>query len=259
MSMYTYFIDDMSLSQKSNCHEITRLGRTIALALFFALTVVTLCATPVFAQGPNILVDDHISVPKNGSAEVELLGNDTLPDFAFFDFTRPENGSFTFTSNALRKYLSVDYTPNRNYVGSDSFVYSIIDSLGNATHATVHIRVYADLDCSTCLLRHAATPVNVTIGDDGAFNYKFIGDEGVSSGPVLPPVEKLAEMHAPGSGNVVLFSGANSVSGAQVIISYLSDEQVVHVNTSYMDRHNGTMKPYIFVINLNHEVSHWEW
>ena len=51
----------------------------------------------------------------------------------------------------------------------------------------------------------------------------------------------------------------NSVSGAPVVISYLSADQVLHVNTSYRDRHNGSMKPYIFVINLDNESSHWEW
>ena len=138
-------------------------------------------------------------------------------------------------------------------------MYKITDSQGDVSYATVHITVYADLDCSTCLISHAATPINITIGADGAFNYHFIGDGGIATGPLLPPVQKLAEMHLPGSGNIVLYNGLNSISGASVVISYLSTEQVIHVNTSYLNRHDGSMKPYIFVINQNNEVSHWEW
>ena len=244
----------------------SRLHRTVVLALLLALTVLAIAATPTFAQTiplptPNILVDDYVSVPRNGSADIEVLGNDTVPEFSNFDFSMPENGSFrSFTSNAVRKLLSFNYTPNLNFVGKDSFTYSVSDRRGLTLQATVYITVIGGgLNCPTCLNRHEAAPVNVTIGGDGAYNYHFIGDDGVSTGPVLPPVRKLAKKHLPGSGNVVLFNGTNTFSGAPVIISYLSDEQVVHVHTYYPDRHDGSMKPYIFVIDLDNEVSHWEW
>ena len=241
----------------------SRLFRTILLALLLALAMLAFAAMPMFAESPpspNVLVDDYVSVPKNGSADIEVLGNDSITEFASFVFTAPGNGRFgTFTSNAVRQTLSFNYLPNMNFVGKDSFMYTIFDSRGGTVSATVHISVFSDLDCSTCLVRHAATPVNITIGADGAFNYHFIGDGGVKTGPVLPPVKNLAEIHSPGSDNVVLYNGTNSASGAPIVISYLPTEQVVHVNTSYLDRHNGSMKPYIFVIDLDHEVSHWEW
>ncbi|MCY3707333.1 MAG: Ig-like domain-containing protein [Caldilineaceae bacterium] len=240
--------------------------RTAVLALLPALTVLAFAAKPAFAQSippptPNFLVDDYVSVPRNDSADIEVLGNDTVPEFASFDFSMPENGSFrSFTSNAVRKLLSFNYTPNLNFVGEDSFDYSVSDRRGLALQATVYITVIGGgLNCPTCLNRHEAAPVNVTIDGDGAHNYHFIGDDGVSTGPVLPPVRRLAKKHLPGSGNVVLFNGTNTLSGAPVIISYLSDEQVVHVHTYYPDRHSGSMKPYIFVIDPDNEVSHWEW
>ena len=241
----------------------SRLFRTIGLGLLLALAMVAFANTPIFAESPpspNVLVDDYASVPKNGSVDIEVLGNDTIPEFSSFDFTGPEFGRITsFSSNAFTKILSFKYRPNTNYVGSDNFYYLVSDSNGRTLHAAVYITVYAELDCATCLIRHAATPINITIGGDGAFNFHFIGDGGVSTGPVLPPVRELTEAYSPESGNIVLFEGENSISGAQVVISYLSTEQVVHVNTSYMDRHNGSMKPYIFVIDLDEEVSHWEW
>ena len=243
----------------------SRLPRTIVLAFLLALAGLAYVATPTFAQTiplptPNILVDDYITVPRNGGANIEVLGNDTVPEFSSFNFTNPENGSFrTFSSNAARRILSFDYAPNSNFVGEDSFAYFVSDRRGLTLQATVYITVFGGLDCPTCLNRHEATPVNITIGGEGAFNYHFIGDGGVTTGPSLPPVTELAEKHSPGSGNIVLYNGTNTVSGASVVISYLSTEQVVHVNTSYLDRHDGSMKPYIFVINQDNEVSHWEW
>lgn len=244
----------------------SRLLRTIVLAFALALAALAFVATPTFAQNiplptPNILVDDYVTVPKNGSADIEVLGNDTVPEFSSFNFTKPENGDFrTITSNAARRFLSFDYRPHANFVGEDSFAYFVSDRRGLTLQATVYITVVGGgLDCPTCLNRHEATPVNITIGEDGAFNYHFVGDDGVSTGPVLPPVSKLARKHAPGSGNVVLFNGSNTISGAPVIISYLSDDKVLHVHTYYSDRHTGSMKPYIFVVDQDNEVSHWEW
>ncbi len=241
----------------------SRLHRTLVLALLLALGILAFGATPIFAESPpspNILVDDYVSVAKNGSVDIEVLGNDSVPEFGSFDFTNPEFGFFTsFTSNASRKFLSFNYRPNTNFSGNDSFVYMVSDNSGRTLQAAVRITVYTALDCATCLVRHMATPINITIGGDGAFNFHFIGDVGVSTGPVLPPVKKLSGMYKPDSGNIVLYSGTNTISGAPVVVSYLSDEKVVHVNTSYLDRHNGSMKPYIFVIGLDHEVSHWEW
>ena len=252
--------DNIVPSLKNQDYITTRRFRNIVFALSLALAVLAFSAAPMFAQSPNILVDDFINIPVNRSVEIEVLANDSILDLASFDLTRPENGKLnSFTFNASTPTLSFESTPNMNFVGKDSFVYEVSDSRGGATYATVHITVYASHDCSTCLIRHAATPINITIGADGAFNYHFIGDGGIATGPLLPPVQKLAEMHLPGSGNIVLYNGLNSISGAPVVISYLSNEQVIHVNTSYQDRHDGSMKPYIFVINQNNEVSHWEW
>ena len=264
--MRTSYHKKTVLRLKDRYHSNTRPFHAVVLALFLALGLLASTAAPVFAQTPNIVVDDFITISQNEGVEIEVLGNDTLPDFASFDFTRPENGDFsTFTYNAFHPFLSFAYTPHMDFVGSDSFVYSVFDSDRHESSATVHITINrldsstGGLNCSTCLIRHEATPVNITVGADGAFNVHFIGDDGVASGPLLPPVLKLTKMHSPGSGNIVLFSGANPKSGAPVVISYLSTEQVVHVNTTYVNRHDGSMKPYIFVINQDNEASHWEW
>ena len=236
--------------------------RIFVFALLLALAAVIFAAAPVSAESPvpSILVDDYVSVPKNGTASIEVLGNDDLRGLARFEFTSPGHGSFSsFTSHASRQTLTFNYRPNENFVGRDGFVYTITDRNGYVRSATVYITVFAALDCSTCLVRHDATPINITIGSDGRFNVHFIGDGGVATGPVLPSVQELAEKYSSEEGNIGLYNGANSFTGASVIISYLSGEKVVHVNTSYPDRHDGSMKPYIFVVDQNNEVLHWEW
>ena len=256
--------DNTALRLKDREHINTRPSRAAVLALFLALALLASAAAPAFAQTPNVLVDDFVTISQNEGVEIEVLGNDALPDFAGFDLTNPQSGRFSsFTHNAFQQMLSFKYTPAKDFVGTDSFVYKIFDSHGNALYATVHITInpvaYGGLNCPTCLIRHEAAPVNVTLGADGAFNYHFIGDDGVATGPLLPSVQKLAQMHPPGSGNVLLYSGANPISGAPVVISYLSTERLLHVNTAYLNRHDGSMKPYIFVINQHNKVSHWEW
>lgn len=261
--MQTY-LNDSGTSRVENLNQIdSRLIRTIGLAFLLALAMLAFADKPSFAQSPpspNVLVDDYVSVPRNGSVDIEVLGNDTLPEFGSFDFTGPEFGRInTFKSNAFTKILSFNYSPNTNFVGEDSFFYMVSDNSGRTSHATVYISVYAGLDCATCLIRHQATPINITIGGDGAFNLHFIGDGGVATGPILPPVWKLVKAHSQDSGDTVLFDGINSISDAPVVIKYLSAEQVLHVHTYYPDRHDGSMKPYIFIVDQENEVSHWEW
>ncbi len=240
----------------------SRVVKSVVAALLPVLTVLVFAATPTFAESPvpSTLYDDYVSVPMNGSVSIEVLGNDDIRNMVSFAFTSPANGSFSsFSSNAFRQTLTFHYRPNANYAGQDSFGYTITDRNGYVESASVYITVFAPHDCSTCLVRHDATPINITIGGDGNFNVHFIGDGGAATGPVLPSAQALAEKYSSEAGNIELYSGENAFSGAPVIVRYLSAEQVVHVHTYYPDRHDGSMKPYIFVVDQKNEVSHWEW
>jgi hypothetical protein len=113
-----------------------------ALLLGAVLGLGPLRATSVQAQATLTAVDDFYTVPQNGSLDGSVLLNDVLPFGGTYQAsvtTGPSNGSLTvFQGNGVFKYQ-----PNPNFVGDDSFVYTVTD-LSNTyppSSATVHISV----------------------------------------------------------------------------------------------------------------------
>lgn len=120
----------------------------------------------------------------------------------------------------------------------------------------------ARINCSTNMVFNA-TPI--CLADDGEnLHVYFIGDKsdafptGVAQAMALSSVGTLAKTNPAGSGNVVLWQGKNPVSGATVIISYLSDDRLLHFHTYTWDRHEEGWKPYIFVLDENNTVTPWQ-
>ena len=109
------------------------------------------------------------------------------------------------------------------------------------------------------IVRHAATPVQIS-AYGGVLNVYFIGADGVvASGVVIASFRDLAEMH-PGGGAVSLFTGVNSGSGKAVMIDYLPEEMKIRVSTFYADKPpHDYNKPYIFTVDADHTVSHESW
>ena len=118
-------------------------------------------------------------------------------------------------------------------------------------------------DCSTDMV-FLSTPVCVSLVGNEMQVY-FIGDSndafpnGVAEEVVrIPGRAVLRTEHPSGSGNVLLWSGVNPVSGASVFISWLSDDRLIHFHTYTWDRYYTGWKPYIFVIDEANQVQLWE-
>ncbi len=82
--------------------------------------------------------DDFLSVGKNQSATINVLANDSYPAGAVtvsLD-APPQNGTVDLNSNG-----TILYTPNSDFVGTETFLYTITDSAGDTTSATVTITV----------------------------------------------------------------------------------------------------------------------
>jgi len=109
------------------------------------------------------------------------------------------------------------------------------------------------------IVRHAATPVQIS-AHGGALNVYIIAPDGaVTSGPTIASISELAEMH-PGGGAVSLFSGTNAGSGKSIMIDYLPDEMKIRVSTYYADKPpHDYNKPYVFTVDADHSVTHERW
>ena len=92
----------------------------------------------------------------------------------------------------------------------------------------------------------------------------FIGDKsdafpnGIADVVRIPGGTVLRTRYPSGSGNILLWSGVNPVSGAKVFISWLSDDRLIHFHTYTWDRYYKHWKPYIFVIDKANQVKLWK-
>jgi len=109
------------------------------------------------------------------------------------------------------------------------------------------------------VVKHAATPVQIS-AHGGALNVYFIAADGsVTSGPVIASISALAEVHAMGDA-VELFSGMNPGTGKSVDIHYLPGETKIRVSTYYADKPpHDYNKPYVFTVDADHSVNHERW
>ncbi len=83
------------------------------------------------------VVDDSVTVDQNTTATIDVLANDSDLDgdtLSVAAVTQPTNGSVTINGS------TVEYTPNLNYFGNDSFTYTATDGFDTVT-GSVNITV----------------------------------------------------------------------------------------------------------------------
>ncbi len=81
--------------------------------------------------------DDTASVDEDGSATIDILGNDMdVPSDATVTLTQPANGTVVQNPDG-----TVTYTPNANYNGTDTFTYEVCDTETPQTCHTATVTV----------------------------------------------------------------------------------------------------------------------
>ena len=86
----------------------------------------------------GIVVDDSFDVPMFSSEyTLDVLYNDDPSITSFLAYNQPEHGTITLNDDE-DAFL---YMPDDLYEGTDSFTYSVLNSLGNVETATVNINV----------------------------------------------------------------------------------------------------------------------
>src|SRR5690606_6980010 len=101
-----------------------------------ALTGMTLGVQLAHAA-PPVAANDSRTLMVNGTITINVLANDFDDDsdpLSLVSTGSPANGSISLNSDS-----SIRYTPNRGYIGADSFTYVISDSNGETASATVTI------------------------------------------------------------------------------------------------------------------------
>ncbi|MBT9189744.1 T9SS type B sorting domain-containing protein [Zobellia russellii] len=98
-------------------------------------------------------LDDSIATTEDTPVELDILGNDNdIPTIGTLTTTNPTNGTLVLDNNGTPNDPSDDrvtYTPNENFDGSDSFTYTLCDTVGNCDTATVTILVTDAIDLDT--------------------------------------------------------------------------------------------------------------
>ncbi len=90
-------------------------------------------------------LDDSVATDLDIAIDIDILANDNdLPTTGTLTNTTPTNGTLVINDNGTTGDPSDDtvtYTPNTGYLGPDSFDYTICDTAGNCSTATVTILV----------------------------------------------------------------------------------------------------------------------
>ncbi|MEO0526582.1 MAG: gliding motility-associated C-terminal domain-containing protein [Bacteroidota bacterium] len=137
---------------------LTKAGNTIDLPNF---TVVCM------AQAAT-LVDDFITVNEDESIVVPIYANDSdLPTTGTLIATDPTNGTVIIDTNGTPNDPtddSITYTPDPNYNGPDTFDYTVCNSMGDCSTATVTVDVLPIVDAfDDSIAIDEDTPTNIDI------------------------------------------------------------------------------------------------
>jgi VCBS repeat-containing protein len=132
-------------------------------------------ATVSIAVGePPEANDDSVTTAEDTPVSIDVAANDTdgdgnldpaTADTTCATCSGPANGSLVNNGNG-----TVDYTPNANYNGPDSFVYEICDTAGACDTATVAVTVTGVNDSPVANDDSRVTPLNTLITIDVAAN-----------------------------------------------------------------------------------------
>ncbi len=108
------------------------------------IATVTVTVEPPVNSNPDA-VNDQRSIRSNTAIIINVVGNDSDPEndpleITTFDQTTTNGGTITRSSSGE----ALLYTPAENFVGTDSFTYTISDGNGGTDTATVTINVETD-------------------------------------------------------------------------------------------------------------------
>ena len=129
--------------------------------------------TVVCLQQAATLADDLITLDEDTSIVVPIYDNDSdLPAIGTLTATNPANGSVNINNNGTPNDPTDDiltYTPNPDYNGPDSFDYTVCNTTGDCSTATVTVDVLPIVDAlpdSIATIEDIAVDIDILANDN---------------------------------------------------------------------------------------------
>ena len=194
---------------------------------------VTVTVSPV--NDAPVANDDNTTTQQDTPVDIDVLANDSDEDN---DTLSVKSGSLSTPANgtvSINPDGTVKYTPNQNFVGTDTFTYVVQDGNGGEDNATVTVVVEPALpDYEVTLTLNKSIYIN----DPGVFNGLIRFTEllhGVNSGDVVLAILKNDKLSVSFNPNLVTMSGK--------ILSN-SEWQLEETDAFYKLRYVGTDSKY---------------
>ncbi len=131
-------------------------------------------------------IDDSVATAEDTPVDIDILANDNdIPMAGTLTTTNPTDGSVTINNNGTPNDPSDDnvtYTPNTSFIGTDTFTYTICDSLGNCSTAIVTVVVTdaTDLDSDDDGIVDSFEDLNLDADNDPTTNPTDSDGDGIA-------------------------------------------------------------------------------
>ena len=188
------------------------------------------------ANEPPEAGDDSAVTQINTSVAVDVLANDSDSDddsLSITDYTSDDSLSITgYTSGTYGSVMPVDgklvYTPDRDFVGNDSFTYTTSDGQGGTAAATVFVAVIP----GTLLIdiKPGSSPNSLNLGSNGVIPVAILSTEEFDA-TTLDPETIFLE----GSGVAVRGKGNKPMSHAEDVNGDGMADLVVQIDIESLD------------------------
>lgn len=149
-------------------------------------------------NSPPIAVDDEFTIAEDSTAQtINVLSNDSDPDALPLSVSQINNGP-TSGNASIRNGVVIEYQPNANFSGTDTFDYVVVDSAGVRATATVTIQVTPVNDPPVALNDNVTTDENTAVTINVIANDSDPEGDSLSVASVANPANGSAVIEADG-------------------------------------------------------------
>ncbi len=167
-----------------------------------------------------VAVNDTFTVAEDSDAQtLNVLDNDSDPDALPLSISTVTNGP-TSGNATIRNGVFIEYQPNENFSGTDSFNYTIVDSAGVTATAVVEVQVAPVNDAPNAVNDTVTTDENTPISINVLANDTDPEGDALQISGVATPTNGTAVLTGAG---VVTYTPATNFSGVDAFEYTITD------------------------------------